>query len=107
LVVNIESSNTIGERFTEGTWDGSLFEVAGRETSTENNILRGLKHCANKRKTEIAILYFPNGGYNLKVLEKAIRRYKGYRQFPERTFINFKQIICINENGDIVYDEPM
>lgn len=107
VVFGAEYSNTIGERFTEGTWDGSLFEVAGRETSTENNILRGLKHCANKRKTEIAILYFPNGGYNLKVLEKAIRRYKGYRQFPERTFINFKQIICIDENGDIVYDEPM
>lgn len=59
VILGAEGGNVIGQRFTEGTWDGMKFEVAGRETATSNNIVKGLKHCAAKRETEIAVLDFP------------------------------------------------
>ena len=58
VILGAEGGNVIGQRFTEGTWDGMKFEVAGRETATSNNIVKGLKHCAAKRETEIAVLDF-------------------------------------------------
>lgn len=104
VILEKEFGEVIGERFTEGTWDGMQFEVAGRETATENNILRGLKHCAAKKKTEVAILDFPNGGFDENLLANVIRRYKGLKKLEDGQFLQFKRIICV-ENGGIVYDE--
>lgn len=104
VILEKEFGEVIGVRFTEGTWDGMQFEVAGRETATENNILRGLKHCAAKKKTEIAILYFPNVGFDEDLLSNAIRRYNGLKKLKDGQFLQFKRIICV-ENGEIVYDE--
>lgn len=104
VILENELGQGFGERFTEGTWDGLEFEVAGRETATENNVFRGIKHCASKRKTEVAVLCFPNGGYNEDVLGNAIRRYKGLKKLNDGQYIKFKRIVCV-ENGNIVYDE--
>lgn len=105
VILESEYSNILHKKFTEGTWDGYKFELATRETATDNNILRGLKHCADKKETEIAILYFPNGGFSEDKIQKAIKRYKGYKIFPERTYVDFKRVICITNDG-IAYDAP-
>ncbi len=104
VILGNEYSTIIGERFTEGSWDGLQFEIATRKTATENNILRGLKHCADKRTTEIAILYFPNGGFDIDKLQRGICRYRGYSKFSERTYVKFKKVICF-EFDKIVYEK--
>lgn len=103
-VVIMGDERSTSSRHTEGTWDGLLFEVAGRETGTENNVLKGLKHCADKRTTQIAILDYPNGNFDLQVLEQAIRRYKGLEKLDDGQFIRFQKIICIQKK-QIVYEE--
>lgn len=103
VILEAEPGSVIGMRYTEGTWDGFSFEVAGRETATENNILRGLKHCAAKRITEIAILDFPNGGFNIDVFNKALKRYFGLEKLDDGQFLRFKKIICIQDKK-IVYE---
>lgn len=103
VILGNEYSTTIGERFTEGTWDGMKFEVAGRETATSNNILRGLKHCAEKRNTEIAILDFPNGGFSQETLSNAVNRYRGLEKLHDGQYVKFKKIICV-QNREIVYE---
>lgn len=105
VILESEYSNILHKKFTEGTWDGYKFELATRKTATDNDILRGLKHCADKKETEIAILYFPNGGFTEDKIQKAIKRYKGYKNFPERTYVDFKRVICITNDG-IAYDAP-
>lgn len=105
VIFGKEGSNVIGERFTEGLWDGMPFEVASRETATDNNVLKGLYHCASKRKTEVAILYYPNGGYDEQILNRALNRYRGIKGDPNRTYIEFKRVICIG-GGKILYDQP-
>ena len=93
----------ITAKSTEGRWNGLLFEVAGRETGTINNIKRGLEHCADKRQTEVAILDFPLGNFNLENLQKAIARYKGLEKLADGQFVKFKKIIC-TQNKRIVYE---
>lgn len=104
VILEKEDGSVIGKRNTEGTWDGLEFEVAGRETATENNILRGLKHCASKVSTEVAVLDFPNGGFNAVTLSRAVARYKGLEKLKDGQFVRFKKIVCV-EDGKIVYDK--
>lgn len=104
VIFGPEEGSTIGQRYTEGTWDGMRFEVAGRETGTENNIFRGLKHCASKRDTEIAVLDYPNGGFSLEVLNSAIRRYRGLESLNDGQYIKFKKIICV-QNEKLIYEQ--
>ena len=77
-------------------------EIAGKETATENNIKRGLEHCADKRVTEVAVLVFPNGGFTLDKFNAALRRYNGLAKLNDGQFLKFKKIICI-QNGQIVH----
>ena len=100
-VVFGQERNAPAGKKTEGKWDGLLFEVAGRETATENNVLKGLKHCASKLKTEIAVLVFPNGGFDKNILSNAIIRYRGLEKVKDYHFVRFKKIICI-QGEDIV-----
>lgn len=101
--VILEDERGFDVKHTEGLWNGQLFEVAGRETATVNNILRGLKHCADKKNTEIAILDFPNGGFDKDLMQVAIRRYKGLEKLKDGQFLKFKKIICVQEER-IVYE---
>lgn len=103
VILEAEPGRVIGMRYTEGTWDGLSFEVAGRETATENNILRGLKHCAAKRTTEVAILDFPNGGFDIEIFNKALKRYSGLEKLNDGQFMHFKKIICVQDRR-IVYE---
>lgn len=98
VIFEKESSNIIGKRFTEGLWDGKEFEIAAVETASENNILRGLKHCASKRTTQYAVLYYPNGGYDDAILKKAINRYRGLAKLHDGQFLKFEKILCVQEN---------
>lgn len=93
-----------GKRFVEGLWDGLRFEVTGCETATSNNLLHGLSHCASKPNSDIAVLVFPNGGFDESVLQRSIGRFKGLSKYNPRQFHQFKRIICIQGN-EIVYDE--
>ena len=96
-VVILDDERGFDSKHTEGTWDGALFEISGRETATTSNILKGLKHCASKRTTEIALLYFPNSGFNVATLSKAVNRYKGLEKLQDGQFLKFKRIVCIQE----------
>lgn len=96
IILETEFSNKIGEKFTEGTWNGRKFEISGRETATENNILKGLKHCAGKQGVEIAVLYFPNGGFSIDLIKQAINRYNGLTN-QDYGYTKFYKIICIQD----------
>ena len=95
VILESELTKTIGERHTEGTWDGLKIEIAGRETATVNNIMRGLKHCASKRTTEVAVLDFPNGGFDKEKLSMAMAKYNGLKKLNDGQYLKFKQIICV------------
>ena len=103
VVLENEKGGAFGERFTEGTWDGKEFEVAGRETATANNILRGLKHCAAKKKTKIAVLDFPNANFDKSTFDTALARYNGLEKLNDGQFVRFDRIICV-QNEEIVLD---
>lgn len=103
VVLEAEVGKGIGENYTEGTWDGLLFELATKETGTPNNILRGLKHCSSKNEVEVAEIYLPYTEYIEKELIRAISRYTGLIK-SGMPFKSFKRIICISDKG-IMYDK--
>ena len=98
VIFGSEKGGKIGERFTEGLWDNCNFEIASCETITDNNILRGLKHCASKRTTEIAVLHYPQGGFSHETLEKALKRYNGLAKLNDGQYLEFSRIICVDRN---------
>lgn len=106
IIFGSEESTTDGDRYTEGTWNKKLFEVAGRETATCNNVFKGLKHCAEKRITQYAVLDFPKGGFDENVVKRAISRYKGLEKLNDSQFVPFERVICV-QNEIVVYDEPL
>ncbi len=103
IVLTRERYGEFGERFTEGTWNTMKFEIAGCETATTNNILRGLKHCASKRETDIAVIYYPKGGFSQEVFNNAVERYKGLEPKHDGQYLKFDKIICV-ENDKIVLE---
>ena len=56
VILESEKSNIIGQRFTEGIWDGKPFEIAGKRQARDKDFFNGLKHCASKRTTKIAVI---------------------------------------------------
>lgn len=103
VVLGKERSKVIGERFTEGLWNGKPFEVAGKRQAREIDYLKGLKHCASKRTTQIAVINLPNGGFNQETLQGAIRRYNGLEKLQDGQFLKFEKIIIV-QNESIVYE---
>ena len=106
VILEAEPGTTYGLRYAEGLWDGEKFEVAGRETATENNVFRGLKHCASKQTTKIAVLDYPKGGFDQTILEGAINRYKGLEKLEDGQFIRFERIICVQDET-IVFETTL
>lgn len=104
VIFESEEGVIIGKRYTEGLWNGKSFEAAGRETGTVNNILRGLKHCAAKQTTAIAVLDFPNGGFNEENLKRAISKYRGLEKLKDGQYLRFEKIVCVQDET-IVYEE--
>ena len=105
VILENERGGAFSERFTEGTWDGKKFEVAGCETGTSNNILHGLSHCASKGETRIAVLDFPKGGFNQDVWERTMKRYRGLKNVENGQYLEFERIICV-QKGEIIIDIP-
>lgn len=109
LIAGVKAGNVVilenekGEgRHTEGLWDGALFEVAGCQAGSANNILRGLKHCASKRETEFAVIVLPNSDFDKVIFETAIRRFKGLEKLNDGQYLKIKKIICVH-NQEVVY----
>jgi hypothetical protein len=105
VILGKEKSTTIGQKFSEGLWDGTEFEVMGCETASKNNYLRGLKHANSKPDAKIAVLDFPNGGYSEEMIEEAIRRYKGLIKSDPDNFRELERVVCV-QDGKVVYDQP-
>lgn len=106
IILEAEPGDVHRKKYTEGTWNGLQFEIAGRETGTSNNIKRGLEHCADKRETEIAVLYFPKNNFNIDNFNDALRRYRGLEKLNDGQFVKFKKIICI-QDGKIIHEVDM
>ena len=104
VILESETGKAIGERYTEGTWNGKLFEIVAAETGTSNNILKGLKHCASKRNTEIAIIYFPNKNFNILSFNNAIVRYKGLEKLNDTQFVKFHKIFVVENENILTYN---
>lgn len=99
VVLGKEGSNVLGERFTEGLWNGKQFEIAGKRQAREIDYFKGLKHCASKRITHVAVIDLPNS----ETLEKGPNRYRGLGKLGDGQFLKFERVIVV-ENGMIVYD---
>lgn len=94
------------QRFVEGKWNGLSFEVAGCETATVNNIRNGLKHCASKRITDIAVLVFPDQPFNIKTFNEGFRKYTGLRKTGDEQYRKFKHIICVRDST-VIYERDL
>ncbi|QAR31133.1 phage head morphogenesis protein [Ornithobacterium rhinotracheale] len=103
VILDIEIHNIHKLKNTDGYWNGLKMEIAGTETGTANNIRNGLKHCASKKTTEVAVLYFPNNNFSKTIFEEGLAKYNGLWKDPKQ-FKKFKKIICISD-GKIVYQK--
>lgn len=102
VVLEKEDHTQQNVKNTEGLWNGYLFEVAGATTATDNNIRNALKHCASKKKTEIAVLYFKKDMFNKEVFKEGLKKYYGLKKNKGGQYVEFKQIICVQEDR-IIY----
>ena len=98
VILEKEPQNMYKKRSTEGLWDGMRFEIAGAETATPNNIRNALKHCASKRETDVAVVFFPNG-VNIDNLRLGISKYNGLRNSGNGQWKQFKDMVFIDQNG--------
>ncbi len=102
VILESEVGKGIGENYTEGLWNKSLFELASCESvENNNNIVKGLKHCTSKSDTQTAVLYFPKGDFVREDVERAIRRYYGLKGTLCDSFKDFEAIYVVS--GEIVY----
>ena len=103
VILESERGKGIGENYTEGLWDNLPFELASCEsTKNNNNIVKGLKHCASKSDTSTAVLYFPKDNDIVKEdVERAINRYYGLRNTLGNGFKDFESIFVVC--GDKTY----
>lgn len=99
VILESEKGKGIGDKYTEGTWDKKLFEIASAETGTTGNIRNALKHCASKIDTEIAVIYF-TGKFDLNTFYEGLKRYEGLKGSKGNQYKEFDRIICIC-NGKI------
>ena len=76
-------------------------EEVRRVIANAEHFFNGLKHCASKRTTKIAVIDLPNGGFDSGTLEKGLNRYKGLEKLGDGQFLKFERVIVV-ENGIIV-----
>ena len=106
VVLESEMGGQNRQRFVEGKWNGLSFEVAGCETATVNNIRNGLKHCASKRITDIAVLVFPDQPFNIETFNEGFRKYTGLRKTGYEQYRKFKHIICVRDST-VIYERDL
>ena len=98
VIFESEKGKAIGQRYTEGLWNGKSFEIAGTETGTSNNVKKGLNHCASKPDVKVAVLYFPNDNFNSTTFENAFARYEGIGKSGGKGYVKFDEILCVGNN---------
>ena len=106
VVLQSEKSAIIGKRFTEGLWNGKQFEVAGKKQARPQDFFSGLKHCASKRETQVAVINIAKNSFDETSLKSAISRYRGLEKLKDGQFVKFDEIIIV-QDGKIVYEKPM
>lgn len=104
VILEAERQNAFGEKSCEGTWDDSLFEVAGAETATANNIRNALKHCASKPDCKIAVIFFPNENFSAKTFDEGYAKYYGLKGSSQ--YRRFNLVYCIQGNKIIQIKKP-
>lgn len=96
-----KEDNTIQNlRNTDGKWDGLEMEIAGCGTGTANNIRNGLKHCAKKGSTEVAILLLSKDAESFEI-EQGLKLFAGLKGHNDQ-WKQFKEIIVISERDKTV-----
>lgn len=106
VILECEKGNVIGQRFTEGSWNGKRFEVSGKQQARQIDYVKGLKHCASKRTTQIAVIDFPNGGFNEDTFNQAIKQYKGLEKLHDGQYLAFERIIIV-QNERIIFESTL
>ena len=95
VILTSEKGKPDDEKYYDGLWDNSTFEIGSSLGIGKNNIKGILQHC-QKKKAEIAIIYFPNSKlFSLERLLTGIAKYNG------QTNYRFKHIIYVV--NDTVY----
>lgn len=102
VILESEGFGKDGERFTDGLWDGRKFEIAGAETATKNNIKKALVHCASKRITEIAVVYFPDVQPDEDTITEAVSKYIGLLKSGAKGVVRFEKICFVFSDGRII-----
>lgn len=100
VILEKEIHSVLNKKNTEGTWNDTLFEIAGAETATSNNIRNALKHCASKPNAEVAVIFFPNDNFNIDNFNEGYRKYKGLKGSSQ--YKQFKEIYCIDKENIIL-----
>lgn len=95
VILDKEDHSILNQKNVEGLWDGLKFEIAGAESSKENNIRNALKHCAKKEGAEIAVLYFPNE-FDLQGFYGGLAKYNGLKGTTQ--YKEFKKIYLVTHN---------
>ena len=98
VILGEEHHEIYKHRNTEGLWDGMLFEIAGAENGTANNIRNALKHCAKKPGSRIAVLFFPNDNFSTEEFNSGYSKFLGLRGTSQ--YKRFDLIYCIQGNKD-------
>lgn len=102
VILENEKFGNIGERFTEGTWNGKKFEIAAAETGTAKNIRKKLKHCASKRETKVAVIYYPDASkYSEIDFVRGLLLYEGLKDDP-RQYLEFESIYVIIDSELVI-----
>ena len=104
VILEAEFHNIYKHRNCEGLWDGLLFEIAGAETGTANNIRNALKHCAKKPNSKVAVIFFPNDNFSVEVFESGFSKYFGLKGTSQ--YHDFDLIYCIHDEKIIHIKKP-
>lgn len=91
-----DESSDFNVKVTDGTWDGKPMEIATLTTGRASNVRNALKHCAEKKSAQVAVLYC-----NQETCEfvQGLGRYYGlkgtsqWRQFEEVVLIHGKRVV--------------
>ena len=104
VILEEEIQNVYRQKSCEGLFDGKPFEIAGAETGTSNNIRNALKHCASKKETKIAVIFFPNGTFSTNAFNDAIAKFNGLKGTTQ--YLKFDLIYCIQDGKIVQIKKP-
>lgn len=104
VIFEKERHGVYKKKWPEGRWNGQLFEIAGAETGTANNIRNALKHCASKPDVKIAVLFFPDDNFSIKAFEAGFAKFRGLEGTAQ--YRKFDIIYCINKDKILLTKKP-